>query len=1281
MFSMFMLVFFCGININPLGNRGLEIEFTEDNLSPENLFFDGATCVAQPGEPETPTIDLIIGVPQDGNIDVRIIDAREEVYRGVNVKPVVPLAILEGNIQDTNDLSLEIYKQDRYFPSEIIKFSPPGYYRDINVVNIRLNPARYNPARKELVVAKRIKLRVNFEGAPVTRMITNENFENIYKHTILNYEQCKYWRRETRRQPINNPFTTGTWFKIEVGEEGIYKIGYDEIRNAGIEPKQFDPKTMKIYTAAFELLPKNVIQQFADSLLEIPVFVEGEDDHSFDKGDYLLFYGFPASHFYIRDTAVYWFENGYARKNVYWFTFGSSYGKRMERVNATWNSTEPETTVTNILHLEQDLSNPTRSGINWYWQDMSLGKLESTAVWLAIKNPKANGQTKLVISVFDSMSPTGQPFWVRFGLDGQLFFNDTMVLPQTMSLPAVKLTGYGTLNGDSSTFEFRLRRPAGTTAELVAYLNCLDLEYQRLTDMTEPFHAYFTGPRDYSIRCYRVNSKPFILDISDIRFPRLFDGFSVEDKRAVFSNHCDSIQLLYLAQLNSAISARLIPANPGKLRVADNGCEYLFITHRNFYNSIMPLVNYRRKDYTTRVVVVDPIFDDFSYGKYDPLAIKHFLYHTYNHWVTVPKFVFLIGDATYDYKNNLGKDNPPNFIPMYEAGTTLSGNPGIPPNYIYEGEYVNFFGTEAMVLGRITVRNNSEVRDFLDKLFAYEQSDIDGIWNKRIILTADDEYATHWEGTEHASACEAVSYIVTDSLYDRAKIYELSYLPFPPHETGTTKPLATADFIKELNKGALIGCFFGHGNTHQLAHEKLFYFTDIPLINNGRRPFFFYFASCTVGRFDDSDYECLAEEFVRMKYGAIGTMGAHAGSNTSVNEPLGRTLFQLFTSQDTSLTMGEVYHIAKHAHGGIPIYLMLGEPATKIRKVKQIFDLHATVDSIRPLEKLKIVSAKKPYYLTAYVKDTTHIRWIDANTANRISGHIRRTVRYNSGAGDTVVFDYAVEGKEIYQGFWSGDTAQIVTPQIPTNNEPVIKLSGYKEQLSGYSKPVAIYGNAVPSTDQSGPEVVLYDGARKLNDGDWVDSKFMLTGVVTDESGVNLLNSKEDARGFFLYLGEDNVSNRVDLRNNFIYEKNSYSKGEFRTEINLENPQDSITIYVSDNVYNQTIKKILLRTDLNARLSIENLLVYPNPVRDNNGLWVTFTLSQSARVTIKIYTVAGRLVKVIPDIHCNPGYNQRFWDGLDEFGNTLSNGVYLVHVSATGIAGPDKKIEKLIIAR
>ncbi|NIS48776.1 MAG: hypothetical protein GWN61_23250, partial [candidate division Zixibacteria bacterium] len=84
----------------------------------------------------------------------------------------------------------------------------------------------------------------------------------------------------------------------------------------------------------------------------------------------------------------------------------------------------------------------------------------------------------------------------------------------------------------------------------------------------------------------------------------------------------------------------------------------------------------------------------------------------------------------------------------------------------------------------------------------------------------------------HTGACERNSQRIPDSLYDYAKVYMISY---PPLGAGTAeKPNAREAFIREFNKGGLLGLFYGHGNTHQLAHEVLFSSPYVGRINNGR---------------------------------------------------------------------------------------------------------------------------------------------------------------------------------------------------------------------------------------------------------------------------------------------------------------------------------------------------------------------------------------------------------------------------------------------------------------
>lgn len=1224
--------------------------------------------------PDYAPLSYRIGIPQDGSAAYRILQIEEERYPGQQLPNFLDLSI-EEPAGAVARMPAALAKVSAW-PVEPVQISDPSWFRDYYTVELRINPVRRDPATGELVLIRQLKLSVIFHGQSAVRPGRPDPFARIYEKTIVNYNQCKDWRRLIQRDD-HNPFSSSPhWYKISVAEEGLYRIREQELRAAGLDPRQFDPRTMKIYTAGFELLPSNVHSLFPDSLIEIPVLVQGEEDGVFDADDYLVFYGFPASHYYW-DSSSHWFENGYARERTYWFTFGGNYGRRMVHRLCAWNGDTPDTLVTECRHYEEDVYNPTRSGINWFWQDISPQSGPSGSARFTISHPYAYGRARIKIGLYTVTTPV-DTFHYRVLLNTKIFIDQYQTLQNQDTYPPHLLAGDGLIQGDSSLFEVDINRPATTTASLIAYLNHINLEYDRITDLTKPFHGYFPKPSVYSIRCRNVKSQPLVLDITDPLSPVCLDSLHYHNKTITFSHQSDSFQVLYFSGVSLAHFASLVPRSPGRLRQTDVGAEYVIITHSKFANALLPLVNYRRREYSVKVVTVDDIFDDYSFGKYDPLAIKHFLHATQDNWDQPPVYVFLIGDATYDYKNNLKKNDPPNFVPMYESGTTLSGNPGIPPNYIYDGEYVNFHNAgEEMILGRVTVRTNAELRAYFDKLNAYENEDLDGAWSKRLLLAADDEWADNyqWSGElQHTWSCEAIAFTLQDTLYDFTKLYMISY---PPFVYPCKKTNAQEAFIRELNQGWFCGTFYGHGNTHQLAHEGVFYDTRIPLIRNGRRNGFFYFASCTVGRFDDSDYECIGEEFVRNPEIAIGALAATSGTDGFSNQTIGRRLFQYLTQNDTIYTMGEAAYLARNSYFGLH-YVLFGDPATRMRRVTERVAITPAMDSVRPLETARACVAYQPYYLNAWVRDTTFIQKFDSLTANSISGRVRRPVQTGPTSWDTV--EYKIYGREMYRGFWQAETASFIVPRILTGNRPVIRLSAYKSGRSGRVDSLLIYGTAAPSSDHTGPEVVLYEGGRRLKDGDWVNQEFVLTGRLSDPGGINFMNSKDDSRGFYLYLAQD-LAAKIDLRDYFMYDRNSFISGEFNVRLVMPRPQDTVVVSVSDNIFNRTITRVMLNAELYNQVAIDHFLVYPNPVKDERGVWFTYNLTASGTVTIRVFTIAGRLLKTIADQPGYAGYNQIFWDGRDEHQLRLANGVYLVKAVVENESGSDNITEKFIIAR
>lgn len=95
-------------------------------------------------------------------------------------------------------------------------------------------------------------------------------------------------------------------------------------------------------------------------------------------------------------------------------------------------------------------------------------------------------------------------------------------------------------------------------------------------------------------------------------------------------------------------------------------------------------------------------------------------------------------------------------------------------------------------------------------------------------------------------------------------------------------------------------------------------------------------------------------------------------------------------------------------------------------------------------------------------------------------------------------------------------------------------------------------------------------------------------------------------------------------------------------------------------------------------LKLDSPLNYPNPFRDETSF--TFRLSQNAQVTIKIYTVSGKLIQMLT-VPATAGFNVYDWDGRDREGSPLSNGTYLYKVIARSGDQQVEQVEKMVRMR
>jgi len=91
----------------------------------------------------------------------------------------------------------------------------------------------------------------------------------------------------------------------------------------------------------------------------------------------------------------------------------------------------------------------------------------------------------------------------------------------------------------------------------------------------------------------------------------------------------------------------------------------------------------------------------------------------------------------------------------------------------------------------------------------------------------------------------------------------------------------------------------------------------------------------------------------------------------------------------------------------------------------------------------------------------------------------------------------------------------------------------------------------------------------------------------------------------------------------------------------------------------------VIRFEVINEKAISKVLPYPNPFSTSTRWVYTLTGGEMPYVfEIRIYTITGRLVKVIDllgneDVFVGSNITETFWDGTDEFGDQLANGVYI----------------------
>lgn len=1326
--------------------NGLVFEFTLPTLTAEPagngmeaLRAEGFMVLSEVGAPSVPIQSFVIALPPGARVSLETSGLEVERTDRYSVAPVP-----EYDGDGRPDFRIDDRLSGRLYPERWFELSKPAMLRDQRVVKLTVQPVRHDFLTGATEILRRATVRVRFTGGRETGRgaAGTSEFESVYRNTVLNYRSGLAWRAPapamTKRMDEGDSFASSAdWIKIRITERGLYRITYGDLQDAGlIDPRSTigDARGIRMYAGLPFHLPEEINRPRANWMNQVAILVNGEEDGSFDPEDTIEFFALPAAGWageFDPDLPDYYehFDNQYSWDNFYWITWGGSFSEPVKTRIASVDAGAPgggtinrPATFTDRVHSEddiyQDLSRYGEDG--WFMDKFSTSDNDKT-FWVQLQDADSTQDGNVRIGFYhysDESDACGNDrAWVTvndvagnvLAWDSCRRLIDTLVVTDTVTsesdtshishiAPAYFDSTAHWIADDWNRVDIRV------TYRMRIYLSWIEIGYER-------FFRARGGELHFRIDEAGIHRVPIAgLSVTDSRLFDVTDPFDVKELDGLVESG-DSLVLhadvggdaaTYHALSDIAWKSpsgieRVVPAN---LRNAAVGAEYLIVCYDDFENSLTGLLAHRSDRFSVRMVSLSDVYNEFSWGVPDAVAIRDFLSYAYHHWDVRPLYVLLVGDATSDFKGRSNSSFSTLLPSLFHIDNSGSENSTYANDDFFT--YISPTGLDNdwapdIAIGRFPVNTAAEARILADKTVEYEANPELGSWRTRFLFLADDEIKKGSPGNfdcgfllQHTRDTEKAAVILPETI-NREKLYMTEY----PLNAAFMKPLARKDYIGWINDGFLLSNYLGHGGIDKIADEGLLTINDVApeILKNGRRLHIFCAYSCSIGSFDLLNQNSIAEALLKLEGG--GAVGSFSSDAPAYGTP-SSTLNQYFLSY----LVPDPYYIApigmavqsakvKSSMSGFQVendqkYALLADPALTLGFPRM--EVHFRNQGEMDCQRGKVDT------LYAEVTDSlgTVATWLNGVADLSIWG-MADTSGYSFL--DTACFgsssnpreksvSYSLNGPTFFRGSVDVTGGRFRMPYFVPLDTRIGGLGRVSAYVSdGTTMTEAVGGDdslnvtAEPAgavfEDRTGPEVqITVDGA-SIREGLSFTREATFRMQLSDESGINL---QRNDNYFTIHLILDQGQSQ-DLTPLFQYNRNSFQEGElvFRLselpDLYVDEGDHLLSFRMADNLNNRTeLDYQVFLVSVDAALDFRSpVLNYPNPFDpDADGVTeIVVELTRSARVTVQIMTNTGKRIREMKESTAESGLMiQLPWDGRDQDGDMVANGVYLIRVLA-----------------
>lgn len=1279
----------------------------------DHVEIPGFVADGTPGVPPTFSGRFLVALPPEGGytVDFRVVE-----WTPLDTRRLEPNATPVGSIDD--DLGPIISQRfvvdeaayDAWVAPPVVEAAEPVWVRHNRALPVLVHPLSYDPASGRASLAKTVEVTVRFArggggGDTGGRAAAAESrvWDDILPRLFVNTSQARTFRTAPRfdraATTAARSLVEGPQVKLHVYETGVYRVSASTLIAAGF-PAGRPISSLHLFRRTYDddtLAPG--ITDAAVAVDEDPAGTPG----TFDGDDMLVFYALGLRDDPQRGDRIRKFSD----YNVYWL--GADSGPAMATKTLTPGFVTADTasasfTATGHFELDAFFRETSPPGTQDFYV-RNAGTVPGP-----VDQPFDIGLVKPGTSLDLSADLYGfryvAPRAIRLTLlnsAGSLVLDAAYSIPNrnhqvfTAQIPAANLV--------PGTNTFRMARPPGVSRPGVeVHLNWVEVSYTslyRARNNTLHFDtATLSGDTSVTVTGL-TDSNVWVLDVTDadapVRCTAPGAAFTPTGGGTMALSFRDNITarhdyvVIPESRMVQLTAADVMADTPSAIigSAAEGGVDVLVVANALFLDRMQQWVRYRRaQGYRVLMVDVDDVFDEFNGGVPGARAIDRFTRHFFE--LGGAGALVLIGDASEDARG-LVEDSGPNFVPTHSWADHVSV---LDDDEVVttDKEYVKLPGPGGvvddepdMIVGRLPVGADSELQRVLFKIFEFEAPRADDFWRKRMILVADDAFSTtstcllgqlgyNPAEEDFERGQERVARVIENSLpagYDVVRFYlrEKTTAIHPDNgcisqttATNYVRGNVTPELMDDLAQGATMVSIQAHMNRYLICHEKLLSTESGSLIGGGAgsdhlrmanrgRPWILFGLGCHLSDYavngelgrvrnqPNGDAFCEQVLFAN-DTGAVSTY-ASAGyeylNQTNAFMTMTARVWFYEAPYDTMINqtqgrwmLGNLMYLTESRLGSysnaVERYHILGDPMLRIDAGPPAFDV--TVNGV-PYSSGDIVG-------TGGVTDTASV--VAVVTDENVIEDFKLTIDGVDRSGDLTVeplVDAQLDNARQYRVSFTHKllprSYDIVLGayQAPDTNgtyqmaaEFVLRVAS-TVSLSVNGR-VVESGAIIPPTSDFLVEVklpvaVAGDSIRTILDDEPVADAVISQPTPDDSTTWNVTFTRT------LDPGAHRLVVQAGSANEFVYDLVvSSKKGIFRV-INYPNPFADVTSFI-----------------------------YSNDVPIDDG-------------RIDIYTVSGRRVRrlVIPPTATQPGENVVTWDGRDEAGGAIANGVYLYVITVS----------------